>query len=209
MEIIWIRFVPALLLLFYPLDDFLRGKIRLRDYEAIRNDSMGAFTGWLRQPSAWLDPVRAFFGAWLLRHAWVMEADAAVPGLWFHLPLFGTLLILTLALGVQMHTRRDTEALFAPLGYTGGIVFVLLPPEVAVLVIALAGVCLMAFRHWGAFFFFGALGSGVIGYMVLRVDYWMVASVILMIEPLMISLLVRRELLLPMHHVQAGYSVLR
>lgn len=195
MEIEWILFLPALLLLFYPLDDGLRGRVRLRDYERLRNDRLGASDAWWRQPWVWVDPLRAFAGGWLLLHSWTIEPP--LPGVWRHLPVFGSLLVLALAVGVQMHTRRDDEVLFAPVGYCAGLLFAVLPAEVAVLVVALAGVSLMAFRGWSAFFLCGAFAAGVFGFMILRVNFWMLAAVVLMLEPLLLSLMARRELMLP------------
>lgn len=200
MDIIWVRFIPALVLLFYPLDVFLRGHIRLRDYEAIRNQKANSSSVWWRQPWIWVDPLRAFVGAWLLSGAWIV--DPLVPGIWHHLPFAGLLGVLLLALGVQMHTQRDTEVLFAPLGYCVGIVFALLPPQVAVLIIASAGACLMAFRSWSAFFLCGAMGAGIFGYLILKVSVEVVAGVILMGAPLLLSLLANRELMLPLSPVR-------
>ena len=197
MEITWILFVPALLLLFYPLDDLLRGQVRLRDYEGIRNDCYGSGDAWWRQPWVWVDPLRAFAGGWLLRHAWIV--DPLMPEFWHDLPLSGMLVILSVALGVQMHTRRDPDVLFAPLGYSAGIILVLLSPQIALLVIVLAGACLMAFRSWSAYFLCGALGAGAFGYLLLHeLNFSIIAVFILLIEPLLISLLAGRELMLPL-----------
>lgn len=195
MKIDWIFFITALVFLFYPLDDLLRGRVRLHDYEHIRNDPLDSSRAWWRQPWLWVDPLRAFVGGWLFRHAWTIEPP--LPGLWKHLPFFAALLVMVLALGVQMHTRRDDDAVFAPIGYTGGLVFAVLPPEIAVLVVVLAAACLMAFRGWSAYFIFGAIAAGAFGFMILRVNFWMVAAVILMLEPVLISLVARRRLLLP------------
>jgi hypothetical protein len=200
MKIDWLQFIPALLLLFYPLDHALRGRVRLRAYEDVRNDRPDAADAWWRQPWTWVDPIRACVGGWLLRTAWTIEPP--VDGFWLHLPLMGTLVVLALALGVQMHTRRVDSVLLAPMGYSAGLVFALLPPQVAVLVVVLAFVCLMAFRGWWAFFFFGAAGAGAFGYLILRVNLWMAGTVVLMMMPLMLGMLVRRELLLPSARVQ-------
>lgn len=201
MKINWLLFVPALLLLFYPLDHLLPGRIRLRSYESIRNDPLGARDAWWRQPWIWINPLRSCAGGWLLHNAWTIEPP--LPGFWRHLPFFGTLLVLALAMGVQMHTRRADDVLLAPVGYSAGIVFALLPPEIAVLVIMLAGACLMAFRSWSAFFFCGAVGALAFGYLILRWNFWMLATVVLMIEPVVLSLLAKRELLFPVLRAHA------
>lgn len=205
MKIDWLLFVPALVLLFYPLDELLRGRVRMRDYERLSQERPKADDAWWRQPLCWVDPFRAFAGAWLLRNAWTIEPP--LPRLWFHVPLFATLAVLILALGVQMHTRRDERVLYAPVGYSAGLVFAVLPAEIAVLVVVLAGACLMAFRGWSAFFLCGALGAAIFGYMILRMDFWMLASVVLLLEPLVLSMLAGRELLLPVERIGTGSAV--
>lgn len=195
MQIHWLIFFPALVLLFYPLDALLRGGVRFRDYERTREQLIGGKTAGWRQLLLWLDPLRAFLGGWLLLNSW--QTDPLLPGVWNYLPFLGALAVLGAAVFVQMHTRRDDAMLLAPVGYLSGLAFALLPPAVAVLVVVFAGACLMAFRGWGAFFFFGSVASGVFGYLVLKVNLWMLAAVLLMIQPLLVSMLLGRRLLLP------------
>lgn len=207
MELNWIYFVGALLLLFLP--SYAGGTARLWQcsYEDIRNNRGGAAAACFRMPWLWLDPLRAFAGGWLLRNAWLL--DSPLPGIWKHFPLAATLLVLALALGAQMHTRSETHTLMAPVGYCAGLVFALLPPQVAVLVVALAGVCLMAFRGWWAFFFFGAAAAAGFGYMILRTNLWMVGTVALLMEPVLLSLLFKRVLTLPVVSVRKRVVVKR
>jgi hypothetical protein len=195
MQIHWMFLVPGLLVLFYPLDTWLGRSVRFHDYEYIRNSGARAGTPWWHQRWVWLDPLRAFVGGWLLRHSWAIEPP--LPGLWSHLPLMATAVVMGLALAAQMHTRRDGESMIAPIGYVAGLLFVLLPPQVAVLVVVMAGACLMAFRGWSAFFLCGALGAAAFGFMILRFNFWLAVSVVLMIEPLLLSVLAQRQLLLP------------
>jgi hypothetical protein len=195
MEIDWILLMPGLLILFYPLDTWLHGIVRFHDYEHLRNGGGRRGTPWWRQQWVWMDPLRAFAGGWLLRNSWTIEPP--LPGLWSHLPLMATGVVMGLALIAQMHTRRDGESMIAPVGYVAGLLFVVLPPQVAVLVVALAGACLMAFRGWSAFFLCGALGAAGLGFMILRFNLWMAVSVVLMLEPLLVSALAQRRLLLP------------
>ncbi len=199
MSIDWVQFLAALLVLFYPLDSRLGLRARLHNYESLLAAGFATEGGWKRQSWLWADPLRAFAGAWLLRNAWAVEPP--LPWIWLQGPLIGTVLVLAVAVGVQTHTRRVDGVLLAPVGYIAGIVFGLLPPEVAVLVLALGGVCLMAFRRWWVFFLCGAIGAGAFGYLILGVDLWVAAGVVLMIEPVAVSLLLRRELLLPVLRV--------
>jgi hypothetical protein len=195
MEINWILFIPALVLLFYPLDRLLGDRIRTRDYESVRNDPPKAADAWWRQRWIWVDPLRAFAGAWALRTTWTV--DLSEPGLWQHLPVLITMPVLALAIAAQMHTRREDDVFFAPLGYCAGLLFALLPAQVASLVVLFAGACMMGLRNWSAFFFCGALGAGALGYLILRVDFWVAASVLLLLEPLLLGMLMSRKLELP------------
>ena len=97
----------------------------------------------------------------------------------------------------QMHTRRDGESMIAPIGYMAGLLFVLLTSQVAVLVVVMAGACLMAFRSWSAFFLCGALGAAVFGVLILRFNLWLAVAVVLMSVPLLVSVFAQSELLLP------------
>lgn len=191
MHIHWTLFVPALLLLFYPLDLWLTCHVRLRDFEYLSNGRRRGKHPWWRQSWAWMDPLRAFAGALALRHAWSFDGS-----LWHHLPFVAVLVMLILALGVQMHTRRE-EVLFAPVGFCAGLLFAVLPPQIAVLVLALAVTSLMAFRGWWAYFVAGSLGAGLLGLVILRSDLWTLAAVVLLVEPFIVSWIIRRELLVP------------
>lgn len=192
MELNWLYFVPALVLLFYPSYAGGSARLRLCGYEDIRYNRGGAAKSGVRNLRMWLDPARAFAGAWLLRHSWVVEAP--LPGVWKYVPLAATMLVIAAALGVQMHTRYDSTVLLAPIGFCTGLVFALLPTQVALLVVVFAAASLMAFRGWWAFFLCGAAAAAGFGYMLLRTNLWMAGSVAVLLEPLFLSLLIKRQL---------------
>ncbi len=196
MELNWVYFVPALLLLFYPTGDHgSSSRLRFCDYEDIRYNRGGSAEASWRQLWLWIDPLRAFAGAWLLRNAWVTVGP--LEGAWIHVPLVATFALLALALGMQMHTRRDDTVLLAPMGYSIGLAFAILPPQIAALVIVSAVACTMGFRGWWAFYFFGAAAAAVFGYLILRVNLWMAGSVALLLEPLLLALMLKRSLAFP------------
>jgi MFS family permease len=197
MQIHWLLLTLALVLLFYPLDMFLKRHVRLSDFEHMRNRRTRGRRAWWRQSWVWVDPARAFTGAWVLRSAWIV--DPPVDGPWYNMPAMATLTtlaVLVLALGCQMYTRRD-EVLFAPVGFCAGLLFAVMPPQVAVLVLALALTCLMAFRGWSAYFIAGALAAGLLGLALMRLDFWILAPVVLLLEPYLVSWVAKRELLVP------------
>lgn len=201
MNLNWWMFLPALLLVFFPLDAVLPKRLKFREFDHLDfgEDS------WCRSPEAWwlpavwLDPLRAFAGAWLLRHAW--EIDKFLGGVARHAPLVASALILAVALGVQLHTRRNRGMLFAPIGYVIGLWFGLLLSPVAVLAMVVGVGCVVAFRSWSAFFVFGAIGAGVIGYLIMRLNPWLLVSVALSILPWFVSAITQRALIFPLRPV--------
>lgn len=204
MNLNWLMFCPALMLLFFPLDALLSKRLKLRSYEHL-NFEEGA---WARKPSAWwtpslwLDPARAFLGAWLLANAWAIE-DAG-GGLVKWVPFLTTALLLALATGVQLHTRRDESVLLAPTGYIAGIWFALLSPAVALLAVVVAVVGVFAFRTWSAFFFCGAAYACCAGMWLMGKDLFVPLSAGLAIMPWVISAIAHRTLMQPLRAI--GYS---
>ena len=201
-------FFPALVLVFFPLDAVLPKRLKFREFDHLDfgEDSWcrSLDAWWL--PTLWLDPVRAFAGAWLLRNAWVVEESLVGPAR--HAPLVASALILAGALGVQLHTRRDHDVVLAPLGYLIGLWFGLLVAPVAALAMVVGVGCVAAFRAWSAFFVFGAIGTGVIGYLLMRMDPWMLMTVALSILPWFVSAIMQRTLIFPLRpvaHTRAAF----
>lgn len=201
MNLNWLMFLPALLLVFFPLDAVLPKRLKFREFDHLDfgEDSWcrSVDAWWL--PTLWLDPLRAFAGAWLLRNAW--ELDEFLGGAARHVPLVVSALILAIALGVQLHTRRDRDMVFAPIGYVIGLWFGLLLAPVAALAMVVGVGCVVAFRSWSAFFVFGAIGAGVIGFLIMRMNPWMLMAVGLSILPWFVSAITRRALIFPLRPV--------
>ena len=199
-------FLPALLLVFFPLDAVLPRRLKFRDFDRLDfgedSWSRSLEAWWL--PTLWLDPLRAFAGAWLLRNAWVL--DESLGGVLRLVPLVASALILAGALGVQLHTRRGQDLVFAPIGYVIGLWFGLVVAPVAVLAMVVGVGCVVAFRSWSAFFVFGAIGVGVIGYLVMRLNPWLLMAVVLSICPWFVSAMTQRTLILPLRSVSPDPS---
>lgn len=201
MNLNWWMFLPALLLVFCPLDAVLPKRLKFREFDHLDfgEDSWcrSVEAWWL--PTLWLDPLRAFAGAWLLRNAWVL--DEFLGGVARHAPVVVSALILAVALGVQLHTRRDRDMVFAPIGYVIGLWFGLLLAPVAALAMVVGVGCVVAFRSWSAFFVFGAIGAGVIGFLIMRLDPWMLMAVALSALPWFVSAITQRVLIFPLRPV--------
>lgn len=203
MDLNWLMFGPALLLLFFPVDAVLAKRLKLRAYEHI-NFEEGA---WARKPAAWwtpsvwMDPARAFLGAWLLVNAWSAEDTGGVLR-W--MPFLSTSVILALATGVQVHTRRDGSAFLAPTGYIAGLWLALLAPAVAVLAVVVGVVGVLAFRTWSAFFFCGAAYAGVAGLWLMGKDLNVPLSAGLATLPWVVSAIAHRTLMQPLNAL--GYA---
>jgi hypothetical protein len=197
MEMEWLQFILALIVLFYPLNSGSNSRVRLLDYEGARNQlgASGACVWW-RQFSIWADPLRACMGTWLCVHAF--RFDPVLPGLWLHSGNVGILLVLCCAVAVQMHTRRGNDVVLAPIGFSAGVVFAFLPPHVAVLIVIFAGASLVAFRKLEAYFICGAMCAGVLGYLILGVQHAVVGAVVLTLQPVLLSTVTYRRMRLPL-----------
>ena len=127
MTIHWSLFAPGVLLLLYPADRLLSSLVELRSFECFQNlENSPRYRPWWWVPVLWLDPLRAFLGAFLLQRA-VGITDVT----WTLTPKPGyALLIGVIAVGVlcQTITRRgDTGILMTPIGCAAGVVTALTP----------------------------------------------------------------------------------
>lgn len=196
MSLNWILFLPALLLLFYPLELLLPRHFGLKELSYIDFGEVGARrrAPW-SFPALWSDGIRSFAGAHLLKSAWTLEPFS---GRLSHVPVLAVLVILSLSLIVQMHTRRKADRFIAPVSFMIGLWLALLPASVALVAVAAGGVCMVAFRSLTAFFFCGGVAVEVLGYAVLHVGgYWSVAAGVTGLIPCLVSLLGHRRLAVP------------
>ncbi|HWA87858.1 MAG TPA: hypothetical protein VG710_16625 [Opitutus sp.] len=159
---------PGLLLLLYPADWLLSAKVELRSFESFRNlDSSRRYRPWWWVPALWLDPFRGWIATVLLFRA--LELDSPRFVLTDHPEYWAVMGALLVGVALQAFTRRVSGVLFAPIGFTTGMITALLPvPVVAIaLVAALTG--LFAFRRFHAFFTIGLFAVAAVG-LLLQVD---------------------------------------
>lgn len=194
----WLMLIPSLVLLFFPLDILLPKNFIMRELRSLDFDRTGEWrrVPW-KLPLLWLDVLRAFGGAWLLRHAWTAHAASG----WNHAPVMASALILVVSFVAQMQTRRDADCFFAPLTHIVGLMLALAYLPVAILAIVAGGVCMVAFRSTSAFFFFAAVTVAILGHWVLHLGYWTMMVAILGLVPSLVSLMFRRPLALPIRRV--------
>lgn len=195
MSLNWLLFLPALLVLFYPLELLLPKRFGLKELPYIDFGEAGARrrAPW-SFPALWSDGIRSFAGAFMLRSAWTMEAG--VGGL-YQVPVAAAVVILSLSVIVQMHTTRKGDRFIAPVTFVIGLWLALLPASVALVAVAAGGVCMVAMRSLTAFFFCGAVAVGIFGYGALHAGYWALAAGVIGVMPCLISFLARRRLAVP------------
>jgi hypothetical protein len=205
MTLNWFLFFPALALLLFPVDALLTTRrLKLRAFEHINFQS----GSWARLPSAWsmpaswMDPLRAFLGIKLLGYAWVVDDFA--DGLASWIPVLTLCALLTLAMGVQVHTRRNLEVLLAPIGYVAGMWLGLLSPVVAVLAVVVGVGGVIAFRSWAAFFICGAAYVSCAGFWIMGKNLYVPLCAGLAMLPWLMSAITNRTLVQPLR--APGYS---
>lgn len=195
MAIQWVMFLPALLLLFYPVEVLLPKSFYLKDLSYLEFSETGANkrAPW-SFPALWSDGLRSFLGAFLLRSAWAVEPSAG----WLHrVPYVMSFCILALSLVVQMHTKRTNDRFLAPVSYVAGLWLALLPLPVALVTVMAAGVCMVAFRSLGAFFFCGAATVAGFGHVIMHTGLWSVVAAAIGAMPWMVGLTCQRRLAVP------------
>lgn len=162
---------------------------------------MRALRDWRRQPWVWAEIARGFFGVSMLVFA--LNSNAMLAGPWKYGPLAGTLLVLWLAVIVQTAcTRGIKRVFFAPVGYCAGLMLAMLPSIVAFPALAFAIASTIAFRAWWAFFCLGALGTGVIGYVLVGRSPQLVVAVAVLATPAILSFTQRKSLRLPLNRIK-------
>jgi hypothetical protein len=144
----WAVGIPALLVMFYPLDALLPAGVQQRSLEQVlAARSEVGLRPWRWQVLWLLEPVRAFGGAWLLQSVFQSNAHTA----WA--PAFD----ISLACGVvlQLWTKRAPLTAWAPIGYCAGLVIFLLPWWAAPVVLVGGVAGMLWLRTWSGFFLAG------------------------------------------------------
>jgi hypothetical protein len=164
MTIHWSLFVPGVLLLVFPADRLLSSLVELRSFDRFQSlENSPRDRPWWWVPALWLDPFRGFLGTWLLRESLELNSApwARTSGAAYALAL----VILAAGVACQTLTRRgDRGVLLAPLGYVAGVIAGLTPWPVALIAVVTAALGLFAFRQFPAFFAFGLVAVGLLGF---------------------------------------------
>lgn len=205
MTILWPVLVPGVLLLLFPADRLLSARVELRSFESFNSlVNSPRHRPWWWVPALWLDPLRACFGTLLLKHAL-----ALTPAPWAEMPkaaywtVVGTLVLAVIA---QMVTRREKDALLAPLGFLAGIAAALVPWHVALLALASAIAALFAFRNFPVFFVAGATVVAALGFGFRADPAWIVPAAALQVLPVIVAFATGTTLEIPTHHADAKTS---
>ena len=144
------------MLLLIPADALLSSRVQLRTLDSFNKlDNTWRFRRWWWVPALWLDPLRGFGGALLVKHALTLTSTS-----WTHVPkLDYFLLVLALLAGVvaQLYTRREEGVMLAPLGYVLGMVGALMPWPVTLVTGIASFTGLFAFRNFASYFLRGSV----------------------------------------------------
>lgn len=188
----WGLFLPALILLLYPLERILPAKMKCRSFENLTDPAFRHRRRWWRwQPELWLDVVRITVAAWFLKFSVVAENSEGGKLVTL---ILGA--VLSVGLIMQMITRRKEDALLAPLGYVLGMTLAFLPVGPALAVFALAIVTLGAIQDFNAYFVGGSAAAAAMGYMFAGSITTTAMLTGIFFLPVLISMLTRRKLLL-------------
>lgn len=194
MVVDWWFFAPAALLLLFPGDWMMSSQVELLSYDRIGNRSAAVKRRrWVFV--RWLDPLRGFGGAYALKISLPLTTD-----LWQYLPgkEYGVFVaILVVGMIAQLPTRREEGALLAPMGYAIGVLFALVPWPMAGVGLIAGLTTLIAFRQFGSFFGFAAVGAALVGLLFQVAVIWLLPAVCLMLIPLIAALMTGRSLEAP------------
>jgi len=153
-----------------------------------------------RQRLGWLhwvnlaDLVRAWAGLTLVRHACVVVDSANSFNTVTFLMVAAAVLV---GLGLQLvfHSAEEDD-LVAPVAYAIGLVFAVLPPQLAFLVLPLGFVAALAFGSVATGFFIAAAVAAVIGYMFQLPPIAVATAGIVLFTPALSAGLCQRRLVL-------------
>jgi hypothetical protein len=196
MTIDWTQLLPGLLLLLYPADRLLSARVHLRSFESFMClENSPRFRPWWWVPVLWLDPLRGYFGTWLLLRAFAMEE---LDWTLLESPFYWVLIVVLAAATLcQTLTRGDRDGLLAPIGFTTGIVAALLPLEVALIGLVAALMGLFAFRRFHAFFTVGLPMITLLTLLFQARPLWLAPALVVLAVPLLTGLFTSKTLEIP------------
>jgi hypothetical protein len=205
MTIHWSLLVSGVLLLLFPADRLLSARVELRTFGWFQNlENSRRHRPWWWVPALWIDPLRGFFGAWLLRRA--LELTSVKWSL-TPKPAFGVAVgIVVVSVVMQLLTRRgDRGVMLAPIGYVGGVVAALTPGAVAAIALVIAVVGLFGLRQFPAFFVFGAAAVGLLGLLFNAGTMWVSFAAGILILPIIAAFLTGSTLEVPTRDSSGGH----
>jgi hypothetical protein len=197
MTIHWSLLVPGALLLLFPADRLLTSRVELRSFERFRSlEDSPRHRPWWWVPALWLDPLRGFFGAFLLRES----LEVALLPWEFLPPTQYAWVVVLLALGIVCQTftaRGEKGVMLAPMGFVAGVVVALLPWSVSLPVLVLAALGLFGLRQFHAFFSFGLAALVLFG-VVFRAEFaWLALAAGALALPIVAGFLAGSSMELP------------
>ena len=192
----WSILLPGLLLLLFPAEFLLSKHVKLRSFETFTSlENSPRSRPWWWVPVLFVDPLRGFGGAWLVKNG---LGITVFSGKFFHLPAqWAMAAVLILSVFVQMFTRRDDEALLAPIGFLAGAVALLLPLPVALISYAMAIAAIFGLRAFAAFFIAAMIMIPLLGVPFRGNLIWLGIAAIVMGLPVLTSVVSGRTLELP------------
>lgn len=191
----WFSLLPAIVLLFFPMQVLLPKSTVFRVYEQIPPRGKGRFPWWWT-PAVWLEPLLGLGGAYLL-HEFTFAVEPDATGLTALLPALTTFVILLIALVLRMPVWRDRRACVAPLGFLVGVAFGLMPPLCVVVGLLLAVCAMGGFQHFGAAFLAGAPALGAAGLLFKAPRVEVALAAVLLIVPFVFSVATYRVMTFP------------
>lgn len=197
MTILWSLFVPGVLLLLLPADWLMSSVVQLRSFDCFQSlEDSPRHRPWWWVPVLWLDPLRGFFGAFLLKQALGLTSIV-----WASTPKSEyALLVAVLALGVvcQILTRRgDRDVLLAPIGFVVGVAAALTPWPVMIIGTVVAALGLFALRQFHWFFVFGFIAVALLGFVLGAAPFWIWPASAVFALPIVTAVVLGRTLELP------------
>ena len=202
----YLLYIAGVLLLTLPSGLFARNRLNVASLDELADRPRHRF-GWLHSLNA-VDLIRAYVGMKLLLAAFV-AVDPSAPG-----QLTARLVLaITALLGLLMQHgfhHGDSDDLPAPVAYAVGLVFAILPPQVALLALPLGVMAALALRNLGVGLIFAAACTAILGKLFgLSLTSIGTASLLLFLPALLAGLFQRRLVLTIRRKNEIRYAELR
>lgn len=200
----WTQLIKALILLLFPLGLVLGRNVTWRGFtSATVGGDFSWWQGWVKIPALWLDAPRAWLGTLLLCDpSFALPVGPQTDATVRLLIIVGILGVTQFAQMLMLRQPEDDERVIAaPVGYQIGMLFALLPQTghgllVAALATLVAGACASGFRSWHGYFL-GAMGGVLLPGFLLLDKMALLAPTLLLFEPVLLSIVFQRELVVP------------